>query len=145
MLRTKQIAFLYTTIFLRLYCSLLSARLHSHLITRSAHISTWGGIFSSKALAAFKVNDQFEPCWLLYGQVSRLGTFKDLIYVVCCAPVQVGVVRPVGHKTASLYILPSMVYRRQPALCRDRNYSCSVQQQHGLCSDDDGFGFSAYH
>src|SRR5438093_9096362 len=47
-----------------------------------------------------EVNHEFKLRCLLHRQISRFGAFQDLVYVTSRAPIEVIVVRPVGHETA---------------------------------------------
>jgi hypothetical protein len=61
-----------------------------------------------------EVNDEFKLCRLLHGQISRFGTFQDLVHVNSRAPIEVSEVRPIGHETAYIDILLLWVDSRQP-------------------------------
>src|SRR5215831_9665566 len=60
-----------------------------------------------------KINDELKLRCLLYGQISRFGTFQDLVHVNRRTPIKVNVVRAVGHETALVDELPLKVNRRQ--------------------------------
>src|SRR5438309_5982077 len=50
-----------------------------------------------------KVNDKFKLRCLLHRQISRFGTFQDLVDVHSRASVEVIEVSPVGHETAGFH------------------------------------------
>jgi hypothetical protein len=62
----------------------------------------------------FKVNDEFKLCRLLHRQISRLGTFQDLVHVNSRAPKEVSVVHSIGHQAALIDKLLLVVNSRQP-------------------------------
>ena len=86
----------------------------SYLMTRFARASTSGGIVRPICFAAFKVDDELKLRCLLHRQISRFGTFQDLVHVNSRAPIEVIVVRPVGHETALIDKLLLEVNSRQP-------------------------------
>ena len=47
-----------------------------------------------------KVDDELKLRCLLHRQISRFGTFQDLVHVNSREPILVIGVRPVGHETA---------------------------------------------
>src|SRR4030095_1956072 len=51
---------------------------------------------------------------LLHRQISRFCTFQDLVHVNSRAPIEVTVVRPVGHETPLIDKLLLWVNSRQP-------------------------------
>src|SRR5688500_8324726 len=46
-----------------------------------------------------EVDDELELRCLLHRQISRLGTFQDLVHVNSRAAIELSGVRPVGHET----------------------------------------------
>src|SRR5258705_10889222 len=65
-------------------------------------------------LSRLKVNDEFKLRCLLHRQISRFGTFQYLVEVNRRAPIEVNVIRPVGHKAALIDKLLLEVNSRQP-------------------------------
>src|SRR6266481_9956414 len=61
-----------------------------------------------------QVDHEFKLRCLLHWQISRFGAFQDLVHVNSRAPIEVIVVRPVGHETALIDKLLLDVNSRQP-------------------------------
>ena len=55
----------------------------------------------AESLSDLEIDDQLERHGLLHGQVPRLGSLEDSVYVVGGTPVQVRETRSIGHQTAS--------------------------------------------
>ena len=73
----------------------------------------------TQGLRGFKVEHQLEPGGLLHGQVSRLGTFEDLVYKdrdTLLTPTGVRLFWSVGHEPSRLGEASVIVNRRQPML-----------------------------
>src|SRR4030095_9194145 len=85
--------------FLCALCPLLSAlcSLTDHLIRPLEH-ADWN--CQTNLLCRLKVNDEFKLRCLLHRQISRLGTFQDLVHVNSRAPIEVIEVHPIGHETS---------------------------------------------
>src|SRR5438094_8282662 len=58
---------------------------------------------------------------LLHRQISRFGTFQDLVYVNSRAPKEVIEVRPIGHETALIDKLLLKVNSRQAVFSGELN------------------------
>src|SRR5262249_4584710 len=67
-------------------------------------------------LSCLKVDDELKLRCLLHRQISRLGTFQDLVHVNSRTPVEVNVVCPVRHKTALIDKLLLRINSREPVL-----------------------------
>jgi hypothetical protein len=61
-----------------------------------------------------KVNNEFKLRCLLHRQISRFGTFQDLVHVNSRAPKEVSVVHSIGHEAALIDKLLLVVNSRQP-------------------------------
>ena len=68
----------------------------------------------SDLFRCLQVDDELKLRCLLHRQISRFGTFQDLVHVNSRAPKEVIVVRPVGHETALIDKLLLEVNSRQP-------------------------------
>src|SRR5439155_9863430 len=62
----------------------------------------------------FEVYDEFKLRCLLHRQISRFGAFQNLVHVNRRAPIEVNVVRPIGHEAALIDKLFLWVNSRQP-------------------------------
>src|SRR6266508_1406724 len=60
-----------------------------------------------------KVDHELKLRCLLYRQISRFGTFQDLVHVNRRAPIEVIEVRPIGHEAALIDKLLLKVNSRQ--------------------------------
>src|SRR5919108_5480793 len=54
---------------------------------------------------SLEINDEFKLRRLLHRQISRFGTFQNLVHVTSRTPIEVSAVYPVGHETAFIDIL----------------------------------------
>ena len=79
-------------------------RLLDHLIRPFQHAAR---NCQSNLFCGFKIYDEFKLCRLLHRQISRLSAFQNLVHVNGRAPIEVNVVRSVGHETALIDIRPS--------------------------------------
>src|SRR5438128_6749367 len=61
-----------------------------------------------------EVNDELKLRRLLNRQISRFGTFQDLVHVNSRAPIEISGVRPVRHETTLIDKLLVWVTSRQP-------------------------------
>ena len=68
----------------------------------------------SDLLRRLQVDDELKLRRLLHRQISRFGAFQDLVHVNSRAPIEVIVVRPVGHEAALIDKLLLEVNSRQP-------------------------------
>src|SRR5438094_322230 len=60
-----------------------------------------------------EVYDKLKLRCLLHRQISRFGTFQDLVHVNSRAPIEVDVVRSIGHEAALIDILLLWVNSRE--------------------------------
>src|SRR5207342_1070960 len=65
-------------------------------------------------LRCLQVDHKLKPRRLLHWQVSRFGTFQNLVHVTSGVPIEVSGVRPIGHETAPIDKLVFWVNSRQP-------------------------------
>src|SRR5215831_6674869 len=70
-------------------------------------------------LCRFQVDDEFELCRLLHGKVRWLSSFEYLVHISRGASGQVGNAHGVGHKPTVFHIHLQVVYRGEPAFCRE--------------------------
>jgi hypothetical protein len=59
----------------------------------------------SDLFRCLQVDHKLKLRCLLHRRISRFGTFQDLVHINSRAPVEVLVVRPIGHETAGFHIL----------------------------------------
>ena len=71
--------------------------LRGYSITSSARSGTDCRNGEPKRRRGHVINDQFEFGRLLHWQISGLGTFKDVVHVGRCAPLQIYDAAPLGH------------------------------------------------
>src|SRR2546422_6680319 len=90
--------------------SVLFSALLDHLVRPCQHVRRNR---EADLLGGMQVDKKLEICGLFHRQVSRLGTFKDLVYVGRGAVVQVANAWPIRHKPALLDKLPRGIHRRQ--------------------------------
>src|SRR4249920_3173702 len=67
----------------------------------------------SDLFRCLQVDHEFKLRCLLHRQISRFGTFQDLVHVNSRAPIEVIEVRPIGHETALIDKLSLEVNSRQ--------------------------------
>ena len=89
-----------------------------HSITSSARASKRWRHAEAERLGGLEIDDQLELGRLLDGQIGRLGALQDLVHLRSGTPVQVSIVRSVGHETASVHRFAEPGHRRQPILQR---------------------------
>src|SRR5205814_9638079 len=99
-----------------------------HLI-RSREQVDWN--WQTNLFCRFKVNDEFKLRRLLHRQISRFGTFQDLVYVNSRAPIEVIVVRSVEHETALIDKFFLEVNGRQPVFAGKLDDSLSFGEKAG--------------
>ena len=89
---------------------------NTHLITRSALASTFGGIVTPICLAAFRLitNSNFFGCST--GRSPGLGAFQNLVHIGGSPPPVIKDVCPVAHQTPILDKVSRRVDSRQPIL-----------------------------
>jgi hypothetical protein len=51
-------------------------------------------------LRRFEIDDELELYWLFHRQISRLGTFQNLVHVRSGTPMEVSVICSIEHETA---------------------------------------------
>ena len=71
-----------------------------------------------KPLCGLEVDHEVERRGLFDGEIGRLGPLEDPVHVGGGAPVDLGVVGPVGREPARIGELAMFVERRQPMLRR---------------------------
>src|SRR5687767_14625546 len=89
-----------------------------HLIRSLEHAVRNG---ETNLFCCFKIDDEFKLRRLLYGQISRFGTFQDLVDVNSRAPVQVSGGSPVEHEPSLINKFLLRVNRRDPMLASKLN------------------------
>src|SRR5215472_7497444 len=67
-------------------------------------------------LGRFQVDHKLKFCWLLYREIGGLGALKNLVDVPCRAPETLSVAGCIGYEAADLYVLTSLIHRRQLVL-----------------------------
>src|SRR5215471_14551971 len=67
-------------------------------------------------LGRFQVDHKLKFCWLLYQEIGGLGALKNLVDVPCRAPETLSVAGCIGYEAADLYVLTSLIHRRQLVL-----------------------------
>ena len=67
-------------------------------------------------LGGFQIDHQLEFCWLLYGEVTRLGTLQNFVHINSGTPVQVGNAHAVADEPSGVDKFSPAVQRRQSAL-----------------------------
>src|SRR5262245_16476744 len=70
-------------------------------------------------LRCYEIDHQLELRRLFHGQIDWLPSFEDFVHIDRGAPVQVGTVRPIGHKAAVFDKFRRVIDRREPALYRE--------------------------
>src|ERR1700752_2113820 len=70
--------------------------------------------FQTNLFCSLKVNDKLKLRCLLHRQISRFGTFQNLIYVVSGLAEKVIEVRSIGHEAALIDKLLLELNSRQP-------------------------------
>src|SRR3989441_3289459 len=85
-------------------------RLLDHLVSALKH-ADWN--CQSNLFCRFKVNDEFKLRCLLHRQISRFGTFQDLVHVNSRALIEVNEVCSIEHKAALIDKLLLEVNSRQ--------------------------------
>ena len=73
-----------------------------------------GGNCQTNLFCRLKVNDEFKLRRLLHRQISRFGTFQDLVHVNSRTTIEITEVRPIGHETAVIDIFLSVINGGQP-------------------------------
>src|SRR5436309_7069936 len=73
----------------------------------------------AQGLGGSHIDDLFEPRGLLDRDVAWLGTLQDFVHMVRRLPVELSIVRPIGHETAGLNHGPVGKHRRQAMLQRE--------------------------
>ena len=89
----------------------------------------------TKRLGGLEVDDEFELGRLLYGQFARLGSLQYLVHLLGSAPIEVPIVRPIGHEATSLRRVSVSVHRRQPVLDRKLCDLSSMGCEHSVIHD----------
>src|SRR5215467_5580555 len=112
----------------RPYCCLMprACRLFNHLIRLRKQIDR---NCQADLFCSLQVNDKFKLRRLLYRQISRLGTFQDLVHVNSRAPMKVNVVRSIRHETALINKLFLEVNSRQPVFSGKLNDPLSFREK----------------
>src|SRR5215510_14838180 len=109
-----------TVIFFFMYFSLPLATRHSPLDTRPFSLDYpirprehfWRNC-QTNLFRCLQVDDEFKLRCLLHGQISRFGTFQDLVHVNSSAPMEVNDVCPIGHEATGFHKLLLEVNSRQ--------------------------------
>src|SRR5262252_5695868 len=70
-----------------------------------------------------------KPSWLLYGELTRLGTFQDLVHVARRPPKQVVIIRRIGHQSAGLDVLAESIDGGQFVLDRELRDAAALAHQ----------------
>src|SRR5206468_12008944 len=87
------------------------SRLLDHLIRPLKH-ADWNR--QTNLFCRLKVDDEFKLRCLLHRQISRFGTFQDLVHVNSRAPIEINVVCSIGHESALVDKLLLKVNSWQP-------------------------------
>ena len=74
----------------------------------------FGGKCHTDLFCSLQVDHKLKLRGLLHRQVSRFGTYQDLVHINSRVPKEVVEVRPVGHETALIDKLFLEVNSRQP-------------------------------
>src|SRR5262249_32062618 len=80
-------------------------------------------------LRSLKVDDELKLRRLLHRKICWFSALQNLVHVGSSPPPQVHHIRRIGHEPSVLHILYLVVYRRQPALCRQFYNLCSVDKE----------------
>src|SRR5262245_21436303 len=88
-----------------------------------------GESVSPICFAALKFDHKLELRRLLHRQISRFGTFQNLVHVNSRAPIEFSVVRPVGHEAALINKLLLEVDSRQPVFAGKLNDPLSLGEK----------------
>src|SRR5262245_14537168 len=83
----------------------------------------------SDLLRCLQVDHKLKFRCLLHWQISRFGTFQYLVHVNSHAPIEVSVVRPVGHQAALIDKLLLWVNSRQPVFAGKLDDSLSLGEK----------------
>ena len=86
----------------------------------------------AKRLRGLEIDNQLELYRLLDGQVSRFGSFQDLIHVGGSALEHIGETRSIRHQTASLDKLACTEHRREAVLGREVHNGPTVRKGEGV-------------
>src|SRR5436190_14090041 len=87
-------------------------------------------------LCCSHIDDELEFRRLLYGQVSGLPSFQDLIYIGCGTPEHGWIVGRVRHEAPRIHELTVRIYRRKAPSGSKVNDLCLMSEQE-LVSDDE--------
>src|SRR5262245_24422346 len=86
----------------------------------------------TQRLRRLEVDDEFELCGLLDGQIGWLGPLEDLIHLGGGPPVEIEKARPVSHEAAGLHTLADAVCCRQAAPGCEVCEPCSVAVEYHI-------------
>src|SRR5262249_39605521 len=80
-------------------------------------------------LRSFQIDYELKLRRLLHRKICWFSALQNLVHVGSSPPPQVHHIRRIGHEPSVLHILYLVVYRRQPALCREFYNLCSVDKE----------------
>src|SRR5436190_23197525 len=88
-------------------------------------------------LCGFEVDDQLELRRGFNGQIRRLSSFKDLIYIRRGPPVHAGVAGPIGHQATCFDQLLVCMHSWQAILKGEVHDACAVVQEEAIRQDEE--------
>src|SRR5207247_9675913 len=97
--------------------------LFNHLVGNSKH--AWGNR-QAERLGGLEVDDELELAGLLHWQIRRLGTFQYFVHITGSTPIQVRIVRSVGHLATGRSMLSEPIHSRQTAFVCEVCDPCRV-------------------
>src|SRR5215510_2195695 len=70
-----------------------------------------------------------KPSWLLYRELTRLGTLQDLIHIARRPPKQIVIIRRIGDQSAGLDVLAEAIDGGQFVLDRELRDAAALAHQ----------------
>jgi len=98
----------------------------------------WNG--HANLLGGFQIDDELKPCRLLYGEVTGLCSFEDLVNVGRNAKVALIRVRGVAHEAAGMRPRRRSIHSRKLRLLSELSSPCSVRIHPTRVQDNEGIG-----